>query len=333
MYIQNSNGDKDCFTTSTTLPDGSKHDMDALKIISKDGKMDDLLGVFHATRKGQNNHYSASYLAENKSGDLCKGWTVKNTMTTNGSMGYLFPYHNGYLFAYELESDSGNTIAFRYYKSYAELISNRTIPNQAYVYEYQLDRNVYLPGNNYASPVKNIGTPSIESVSSGNNQINFKLHYFPKGEDMDIPAYGTVNINPKVYSPDKKGIITNYGNSAQKFDTEANNAIRIAGGSGKIGQRDWFTYKNHRYYIYEAQTCKSNYKSDKCWASWRLFLYSEDENRAEQVTFNNCGSDSAFANPHTQVIQGNLIISAFIPSQTNSKHCDYPGEFIRSIKL
>lgn len=324
--IENSSSLNDSFTTSIDFQDHKNVDMDVLKIVSADGSMNDLLGVFH-THLGKDNH-NAIYLVKNTTGDLKTGWEYISQLSDSGSMGYLYPYNNGYVFAYEHEDNSGNTVAISYFDSQDSLVANK------YNFQYWLDKNVYLAKDDKdTTPVKNMGTPSIEGVSKNSDQIDFKIHYFPNNGELDKPAYGTVNIPGTIFNPDDITLNKNYGNSAQHADIDVSNAIKSAGGVGKIGQRDWFDYNNHRFYIYEAQTCSHDFESSECWASWRLFLYDPITNHAQQLTLGGCETNSAFANPHTIVIGNKLILSAFIPSETKSKTCNGAGEFIRSIDL
>jgi len=325
--ISNSPFRDDCYGTSLFIQDTKKLiGMDTLKIIKKNDLTTDTIGVFH--NKPNNEKYNSIFLAHKLTNHTCSQWHIKSQLSDTGSMGNLYSFNdNEYTFAYEHESDLGNTISINHYDSYTNLLQNN------YFFQYWLNKNLYLP-NYCISMIQNIGTPSTEEVSLNSDQINLKFHYFSCKGIKDMPGYGHLKINSyqsKAFSS-YSNYDLNFINSEQEYDRDVYNKIKIAGGYGKIGQRDFFQYKDQVFYVYEAQTCSSNYESDECWASWRLFLYSPNEKQALKIKVNGCGENASIANPHTTVIGNYLILSAFVPSQTFSTMCT-PGEFIRKITI
>lgn len=325
LVASNAKMDTECFAKKIHIKSiNQTRTMDVIKMVPLDNLNQKYIGTFHVGGVGTEGR-SATFMATTENGP-CGDWTVIDMIAQQGSMGFLYPdlNSNSWYFAYEHEGN-GNTIGIRHYASYNELLKNN------FTYEYQLKKQVHVatdPNTYTPKPVnvKNVGTPSIEKIEG--DVMFIKFHYYPETGTNDQPGSGTVNLR----SADT-GLISDYPYWYGHFDNNVNNAIRVAGGIGKIGGRDSFLYNNHKYYVYESQLNDDpNGDSRARWASWRLFLHSDEvePNRAVKLGF--VASDDKiidFANPHVAISGGKFILYSFIPGEGDKSGSKFTGDYIR----
>lgn len=282
-----------------------------------------------------------TFLVENTSNFINGSWNYVQLMEpTSAGMPYLFQDGDkGFWTAGEFVSNDGNYIILKFFLDYENLVNNTEAKLIG------LQKTIVYDAHT-------IGTPDIRNDDGTKLSIGF--HYTTNAQVVrDIPGSGTVTI-----PPDDRNYPA-YTNWQGRFEPDVNNAIRTAELTieedkikykpdgditvpGKIGARDYFDYKNQRYYIYEAQLSPNTDDSDEAWQSWRLFLYCPDINRHTavqiplQVPLDENNKCFCFANPRVVQIPNDknysLGITCFIPGQVAGAY-GKAGEFLYTIEF
>lgn len=280
------------------------------------------------------------FMVENTSDFVNGNWNYVQCMELDSKgMPYLFQTNEGFWTGGEFSSDRGNYVILKFFIDYNNLVKNTPT------------KTIGLD-NSQVFDAFNIGTPDIRQDDG--NKLSIGFHYTKNDfKDKDIPGSGSVVI------PDNIGNYPSYKYWQGNFQPYVNNAIRTAiitieedkikyipNGNitvpGKIGARDYFDYKNRRYYIYEAQLSPNNDDSDEAWESWRIFLYCPDNDPYTavqiplQVPLDENNQCFAFANPRVVQIPNennySLGITCFIPGQVGGAY-GKGGEFLYTIEF
>lgn len=291
--------------------EGVRVSMDCLCCLDVLDEDVDAVAVFHASNRGDERggekRFSALILVDLVlQGTAPPAFTNPRRLSDRGSQGHLFRTPGSsasdpvYL-AYELESNDGNMIAVRRYDDQAALRRGGQFS------EWQLERHVRLGthGNSLdktASAVKNMGTPTIDSIVDGKAVIQF--HFARDGYD-DIPGQGELTLKGT-------GVRERHEWDTAVFNTQVNNQLRIAKAVGKIGQRTTIasTHAHVHMTLFEAQTSNAaDTESPERVASWRIFAYDGETAVMVPLILDGC---LIFANPRAAVVRGKLLVSFFV---------------------
>lgn len=273
-----------------------------------------LLAVFH-TGAGGEEGYNALHLAVanvSSPGQVpgTGDWKHHSVLSRRGSMGYYRQVQDSdvIFLAYELENHHGNRIALRQYNNRADLLRGY------WVREVQMARYVVGASDTGESP-KNMGTPSIASIkqtAGGVYEIGMYYHYY---HTSDIPGWGTVR-----FPTAGGGVVSeNYQWADSYFARDVNNAMRMADGVGKIGQRTEIIPPGNEgalLLLYETQLAEAG-ELPYGWLSWRLFLYQAGctGTPAAHLDLEMPSHLQTFANPHANVVGDWMYLGFFIPSE------------------
>jgi len=139
--------------------------------------------------------------------------------------------------------------------------------------------------------------------------------YFHYYLTSDIPGWGTIR-----FPTEGGGVVSeNYPWAAAYFARDANNAVRMAQGVGKIGQRTELIppgKEDKLLLLYEAQLAEAG-ELPWGWLSWRLFLYQVGCTGmpAAQLDLELPSHLQTFANPHANVVGDWMYLGFFVPSE------------------
>jgi len=235
-------------------------------------------------------------------------WVHQAKLSARGSMGYFKQVKDSeaIFLAYEIENLAGNRVALRLYESKEKLLRND------WVREVQMD-NKLKGAEGDLQDAHNMGTPSIANIVelNGRYSLSVQFHYYIAS---DIPGEGIID-----FPREGGGVVDSaYPWWGATFSEINNNAIRIAKGQGKIGQRALLLPPNAKgttLLLYEAQMAEAG--EDDCgWLSWRLFLQEDGKTGgAVRLDVEMPGNLKTFANPHANVVGDYIYLGFFVPSQ------------------
>jgi len=279
-----------------------------------------LVAVFHTPIGGMEGHM-ASYVATTVTtpGTVPIQWQVTSQITSRGSMGYMYPHPDGtqIFFAYEIESESGNTIAIRLYSDI-----NQLKKNNCYFREVQLERKILIPSGSSIMnevTVRNIGTPSISKivVDSSDISIHLRFHYYlEENNPTDLQGKGIV----KFPSSGDEMVSAEYKNWQGMSDGAIKDGMRKIGIAGKIGRRAEISDPEGEndvteLLLFEAQLADAG-ETSTGWLSWRPVLYDTRCGDAMIVPLRLPQNLQTFANPRVSYIDFDyFFISFFVPSE------------------
>ena len=234
--------------------------MDALKIISKPGG--GYLGVYH---NGPHGVFQV-YVAESR--DLLH-WTSRALLDNDASQPAIAALSDsGYLLADEAHVNRAvklRLLRFRHYASLAALLSGRA------------DRIFDAPLTVASGSAKAEGTPNILSATLSpdlsHSRIVVGFHYrLPHG--LDRPGIG---------------VLTNFSSWSGRPDTALEVALRAAGVSGAIGDRDVVRFLGQPFELVEAQAGAG--------PAWLVYLYDQSKHVATALRIRTSHGSRSFGNP------------------------------------
>jgi hypothetical protein len=241
--------------------------MDALKIISKPGG--GYLGVYH---NGPHGVFQV-YVAESR--DLLH-WTSRALLDNDASQPAIAALSDsGYLLADEAHINRAvklRLLRFRHYASLAALLSGRA------------DRTYEAPLTLAPGSAKAEGTPNILSATLSpdlsHSRIVIGFHYrLPHG--LDRPGIG---------------VLTNFSAWSGRPDTTLEAALRAAGVSGAIGDRDTVSVLGTPLELIEAQAGTGS--------AWHVYLYDQTTHVATALRIRTSQGSRSFGNPTVTSLPG-----------------------------
>jgi hypothetical protein len=255
-----------------SVTDDTKKRMDGVKIIP-DGK-GKYLAIYHTDINGT---YHAS-IAD--SSDLLH-WTFQKELGINASQPYISALDNGgYVVAWEQEDPiippsetSKHYIAFKYYASHSDLFSGITSRTK--------ETTPTLSQCMNSAPAE--GTPNIFSVNLApdidHSTIDVGGHYYDK-----------CSVDRQM-----RGTLTNFTSWQATPQEQIDQAVNV---KGKIGDRDFVTYKNDQFLLIEGQIDSSEAQGETDGAKlFRCFLYDYHTKAAELLNFRTHRGNKICANP------------------------------------
>jgi hypothetical protein len=213
-------------------------------------------------------------------------WTFRAQLGTQASQPTIAALtDDGFLVVWEQEPS--NHLAFRYYRSHADLL--RGVSSRSFDAPQTL------------SPCAE-GTPNIYSVTLAPtidaSTIDVGAHYF---SNCDVDRQ-------------QRGTLKNFSSWTTSKQQGLDNAILHWGIHGNIGDRDAITFRGLQFDIIEGQFTKGDF------GSWRSFLFDFQTGNADQLAIRTPGGSTAFANPSfTRVTapggRDALLVTLFLPSE------------------
>jgi len=277
-----------------TLDDHGRS-MDTLKIISKPGG--GYLGVYHSGPHG----VFRVYVAESR--DLLH-WRSKALLDNDASQPAIAALSDsGYLLADEASVSRTARLQlilrFRHYASLAALLSGRA------------DRTFEAPLTVAPGDAKAEGTPNIFSATLSpdlsHSRIVVGFHYRPP-HGLDRPGIG---------------VLTNFSSWAGRPDTALEAALRAAGASGAIGDRDAVRFLGEPFELVEAQAGTG--------PAWQVYLYDQRTHLAAALHIRTNQGSRSFGNPTATSLRGpsgatTLVFTLFLRSSL--AHIGEAGELV-----
>lgn len=269
--------------------------MDSLKIISKPGG--GYLGVYHNGPQGAFHVYVA------ESRDLLH-WASKAVLDDGASQPAITALSgSGYLLADEASASSAAglqpILRFRHYASLAALLSGRA------------DRTFEPPLTLASGSAKAEGTPNIFSATLSpdlsHSRVVVGFHYrLPHG--LDRPGIG---------------VLTDFSSWSSHTDTALEAALRAAGASGAIGDRDAVTFLGTPFELVEAQAGAG--------PAWHAYLYDQRTHLAAALNIRTNQGSRSFGNPTVTSLRGPsgataLVFTVFLRSSL--AHSGEAGELV-----
>jgi hypothetical protein len=271
--------------------------MDTLKIIPRPGG--GYLGVYHS---GPHGAYRV-YLAESR--DLLH-WTSRAVLDDDASqpaLAELSGSGSGYLLAEEASVNRGAGIElllrFRHYAGLAALLSGRA------------DRTFESPLTLTPGGARAEGTPNIFSATGSpglsHSRIVVGFHYRPR-HGVDRPGVG---------------VLTDFSSWSARPDTALEAALRGAGASGAIGDRDVVRFLGTSFELVEAQAGTG--------PAWQVYLYDFGTHRAAALHIQTSRGSRSFGNPTVTSLRGPagakaLVFTLFLRSSL--AHTGEAGELV-----
>jgi hypothetical protein len=269
--------------------------MDTLKIISKPGG--GYLGVYHSGPHGAYRVYVA------QSRDLLH-WTSRAVLDDDASQpaiaalpgsGYLVAEEASVIRAAGLEL----LLRFRHYASLAALLSGRA------------DRTFEAPLTLTPGGARAEGTPNIFSATGSpglsHSRIVIGFHYRPR-HGVDRPGIG---------------VLTSFSSWSARPDTALDSALRAAGASGAIGDRDAVRFLGASLELVEAQAGTG--------PAWQVYLYDPRTHRAAALHIRTSRGSSSFGNPTVTSLRGPAGVTALVFTlflRSSLAHSGEAGELV-----
>jgi hypothetical protein len=263
--------------------------MDTLKIISAPGG--GYLGVYHS---GDPHGALAVYVAESR--DLLH-WTSRALLDHDASQPAIAALPgSGYLLSDEA---SARHLRFLHYASLAALLSGRA------------DRTFDAPPTLTSGGPLTEGTPNIFSAALspdlGHSRIAIGFHYH-LAHGLDRPGIG---------------VLADFSSWSGRPDTALEAALRAAGASGAIGDRDAVSFLGAPFELVEAQTGAG--------PAWRVYLYDQRAHLAVALHIRTSQDSRSFGNPTVTSLRGPsgapaLVFTLFLRSSL--AHSGEAGELV-----
>jgi hypothetical protein len=263
--------------------------MDTLKIISAPGG--GYLGVYHS---GDPHGALAVYVAESR--DLLH-WTSRALLDHDASQPAIAALPgSGYLLSDEA---SARHLRFLHYASLAALLSGRA------------DRTFDAPPTLTSGGPLTEGTPNIFSAALspdlGHSRIAIGFHYH-LAHGLDRPGIG---------------VLTDFSSWSGRPDTALEAALRAAGASGAIGDRDAVSFLGAPFELVEAQTGAG--------PAWHVYLYDQRAHLAVALHIRTSQDSRSFGNPTVTSLRGPsgapaLVFTLFLRSSL--AHSGEAGELV-----
>jgi hypothetical protein len=269
--------------------------MDSLKIISEPGG--GYLGVYHS---GPHGRYRV-YVAESR--DLLR-WQSRAVLDDDASQPAIAALPgSGYLLAEEASAGRGAglrlLLRFRHYASLPALLSGGA------------DRTFEAPLAVASGAATAEGTPNVFSatLSPGlsHSRVVVGFHYRPP-HGADRPGIG---------------VLTDFSSWSARPDTALEAALRAAGASGAIGDRDAVTFLGEPFELVEAQIDTG--------PAWHVYLYDARTRRAAALNIQTDQGSRSFGNPTVTSLRGPsgataLVFTLFLRSSL--AHRGEAGELV-----
>ncbi len=258
------------YQLKTTDPNGVVASAAPLKVVQTDDRAHPYLGVFH--NKINRSQFAADLAY---STDL-KVWHTLGEIDRPASQPdiRILP-DDSVLYAEEYNPSNRPHVRVQYYGL------NRLTGLQAFIANPAAapTSTITLPGT---ASAKADGTPEFGRIAYrraiASSKIEITYHYFYLGR-RDL---------------DGDGALTNFKGWSGSPDSQTNNLVSNAGGSGKIGDREVFEVGSQVYEIVEAQV---NPVSGSDFGSWRLFLIDKTTDTIRELSPMLAGGAQSLGNP------------------------------------
>jgi hypothetical protein len=253
---------------------GNKMSAAPLKVIPTDDPDHPYLGVFHHPI---NSTQFATYLAY--STNLSVWYTLGEIYQPAAQPDMRILPDDSVLYAEEYEGPNRINVRVQYYgntnvSGLQALIANPAVPPT---------NAITLPGTHLATAD---GTPDFGRVAYNgagtNSTIEINYHYFYLGR-RDLDGVGT---------------LTNFTNWSGSPDTATNYLVTMAGGTGKIGDREVFEVGSQVYEVVEVQIGRPN----NDYGSWRLFLINKTAGTIQKLSPVLAGGAQSLGNPKVSFV-------------------------------